>query len=208
MLRTYIYVDGFNLFYGAVKDTPYKWLKLMAMCRGLLKPHHDILVIKYFTAHVHSTQYDPQKQNRQEIYLKALNAYIPEIEIRYGHFLSNPKKLPLVHPKPPEYVAEVINTEEKGSDVNLALHFLNDAWLGNYDCGVIISNDSDFAEAVRLVRNYRNKIVGIINPQKNKNSKELSEHANFTRRIRASLLAASQLPDPIPGTNIFRPKVW
>jgi hypothetical protein len=51
-------------------------------------------------------------------------------------------------------------------------------------------------------------MVGIINPQKNKNSKELSEHANFTRRIRESLLAASQLPDPIPGTNIFRPKVW
>jgi uncharacterized LabA/DUF88 family protein len=63
--------------------------------------------------------------------------------------------------------------------VNLALHFLNDAWLDNYDCAVIFLNDSDFADAVRLVRNYRNKMVGIINPQKNKNSKELSKHANF-----------------------------
>ncbi|MCX5873197.1 MAG: hypothetical protein NTY51_08200 [Deltaproteobacteria bacterium] len=92
MSRTYIYIDGFNLYYGAVKDTPYKWLNLKAMCKGILESHHDILLIKYFTAHVHSTQYDPQKQNRQEVYLKALEAYIPEIEIRYGHFLSNPKK--------------------------------------------------------------------------------------------------------------------
>ena len=57
--------------------------------------------------------------------------------------------------------------------MNLALHFLNDAWLDNYDCGVIISNDSDFAEAVRLVRNDRNKMVGIFNPHKKRNSKEL-----------------------------------
>jgi uncharacterized LabA/DUF88 family protein len=120
------------------------------MCKGILGSHHDILLIKYFTAHVHPTQYDPEKQNRQKFYLMALKAYIPEIEIVYGHFLSNRKKLPLAHPKPPEFLAEVINTEEKGSDVNLALHFLNDAWLDNYDCGIIISNDSDFAEAVDL----------------------------------------------------------
>ena len=208
MLRTYIYIDGFNFYYGAVKDTAYKWLDFMTMCKGLLKPYHDILAIKYFTAHVHPTQYDPQKQNRQEIYLRALEAHIPEIEIVYGHFLSHTKTAPLAIPKPPQYTEDVIFTEEKGSDVNLALHFLNDAWLDNYDCGVIISNDSDFAEAVRLVRNDRNKMVGIFNPHKKRNSKELSEHANFTRRIRGSILKTSQLPDPIPGTAIFKPKNW
>jgi hypothetical protein len=25
-MRTWEYVDGFNLYYGAVKGTPYKWL--------------------------------------------------------------------------------------------------------------------------------------------------------------------------------------
>ena len=29
--------------------------------------------------------------------------------------------------------AQVIKTEENGSDVNLAVHLLNDAWLNEYD---------------------------------------------------------------------------
>ena len=41
---------------------------------------------------------------------------------------------------------EVIKTEEKGSDVNLAVHLLNDAWLDRYECAVVVSNDSDLAE--------------------------------------------------------------
>ena len=75
------------------------------------------------------------------------------------------KRPPLPNLNPPRYTEDVIFTEEKGSDVNLALHFLDDAWLDNYDCGVIISNDSDLAEAVRLVKVRHNKIIGIINPQ-------------------------------------------
>jgi hypothetical protein len=33
VLRTNVYVDGFNLYYGCLKGTPYKWLDLDAMCR-------------------------------------------------------------------------------------------------------------------------------------------------------------------------------
>jgi len=46
---------------------------------------------------------------------------------------------------------KIVKTEEKGSDVNLAVHLLNDAWLNLYDCAVVISNDSDLAESCRLV---------------------------------------------------------
>jgi len=181
----------------------------MAMCKGLLDPHHDIRCIKYFTARVHPTQYDPQKNIRQETYLRALKAYIPEIQIIFGHFQTRVKTLPLDCPKPPEYTAEVKNTEEKGSDVNLAVHFLNDAWLQNYDCGVIISNDSDLAEAVRLVRRYRKKKVIVINPHTQvQASKRLSRYANKTKMIDKSTLGAYQLPDPIPGTTISKPKEW
>ena len=31
-MNTYVYVDGFNLYYGAVKGTPYKWLNINALC--------------------------------------------------------------------------------------------------------------------------------------------------------------------------------
>ena len=50
---------------------------------------------------------------------------------------------------------EVIRTKEKGSDVNLAVHLLNDGWLDTYDCGIVVGNDSDIAEAMRLVRRHR-----------------------------------------------------
>jgi hypothetical protein len=48
--RTYVYIDGFNLYYGQVKKTPYKWLNLDSMCRSYLNAsNNDILKIKYFT---------------------------------------------------------------------------------------------------------------------------------------------------------------
>ena len=49
--KTRIYIDGFNLYYGAVKDTPYRWLDVRRMCE-LLLPEYSIETIKYFTARV------------------------------------------------------------------------------------------------------------------------------------------------------------
>jgi hypothetical protein len=61
-----IYVDGFNLYYGAVKDTPYKWLNVRRMCE-LLLPEYSIEKIKYFTARVSARKGDPGKPTRQQI---------------------------------------------------------------------------------------------------------------------------------------------
>jgi len=97
-VRTFIYIDGFNLYYGSVKGTLLKWLDLKKFFQIVLHPKHSILSIKYFTALVSSPPHDPQKSTRQQIYLRALKAHIPEIEIYYGHFLSNPIRAPLVNP--------------------------------------------------------------------------------------------------------------
>jgi hypothetical protein len=35
MSRTNVYIDGFNLFYGALKGSRYKWLDLDVLCRHL-----------------------------------------------------------------------------------------------------------------------------------------------------------------------------
>jgi len=102
----------------------------------------------------------------------------------------------------------VIKTEEKGSDVNIAVHLLNDAWLDHYDCAVIVSNDSDLAESLRLVKEQHKKKIGLITPGKTHPSRELLKYADFTKRIRKGVLGASQLPDRIPGTTIHKPKVW
>jgi hypothetical protein len=48
---TNVYVDAFNLYYGSLKGTPYRWLDLGALCARLL-PKDQINRIRYFTATV------------------------------------------------------------------------------------------------------------------------------------------------------------
>ena len=187
----------------------YKWLDLKKLCESLLGPRHEIRKIKYFTARV-SGKIDNNKPMRQAAYLRAIKAFIPEVEIIYGRFYSHYVSAPLAGTTPYKFV-KIVKTEEKGSDVNLAVHLLNDAWLNLYDCAVVISNDSDLAESCRLVREQNKKQLGVICPDINPNtnpSKELIQHASFVEKIRKGLLAASQLPDHIPGTNIYRPQEW
>jgi uncharacterized LabA/DUF88 family protein len=102
-----------------------------------------------------------------------------------------------------------MKTEEKGSDVNLAVHLLNDAWLDHFDCAVIISNDSDLAEPLRLVREQNKKTIGLTSPLIHGHpSRELQKYAHFVKRIREGVLRISQLPSPIPGTTIHKPATW
>ncbi len=212
-MRTYIYIDGFNFYYGAVKDTPYKWLNFKKLFESLLAPAHQILSIKYFTAIV-TGKIDPGQPIRQKTFIRALKKFIPEISVYYGKFLSHNVFKPLAYPIDQntfgKYIkfANVIKTEEKGSDVNISVHLLNDAWLDHYDCAVIVSNDSDLAESLRLVKEQHKKKIGLITPGKTHPSRELLKYADFTKRIRKGVLGASQLPDPIPGTTIHKPKIW
>ena len=207
-MRTLIYVDGFNIYYGALKGTPWKWLDLPALCERILPEHHEILKVKYFTARVSATLSDPSKPQRQDVYLRALQRHRAEVEVHFGHFLSHKVRAPLANPGRYERTVEVIRTEEKGSDVNLATHLLNDAWLNAYDCAVAITNDSDIAEALRLVRQHHNKRIGLVTPARGRPSRQLKAHAHFIRPLRPGVLKLSQLPDPIPETNIHKPSRW
>jgi len=208
-MRTIVYVDGFNLYYGAVKDTAYKWLDIGKMC-GLLLPQNEIVGIKYFTARVSARPDDPGQPTRQQMFLRALGT-IPGLEIIFGHFLSNETVLPRAD-SPPENrrYARVIKTEEKGSDVNLATHFLCDAFRGRFECGVLVTNDSDLREPVRVVRRELHRCVGVVNPHRRPSSKELTEHASFQKTIRTGVLAASQFPDELEDANgrFTRPAEW
>ena len=125
-----MYIDGFNFFHGAVKGTQYKWLDIMALCQGML-PRDQIVKIRYFTSRTSARPGDPQQPVRQETYLRAL-ATLPLVEIHYGHFVTRPVRLPRANRQPGESrTVEVLRTEEKGSDVNLATYLLLDAFKGS-----------------------------------------------------------------------------
>ena len=204
-----VYVDGFNLYYGAVKGTPYKWLDISKMVQ-LLLPKNQILKIKYFTALVNSRPQDPDQPLRQQMYLRALKT-IPNLEIIPGHFLSHEVSMPLANcpPGKQQYV-KVIKTEEKGSDVNIATHLLHAGYQGLYGIAIVISNDSDLVEAIRIVRNELKKGVIVLNPFKNTPSQELNKVATFVKPIRQGVLAASQFPSPIKDSNgtFNKPPKW
>ena len=207
-MRTFVYVDGFNLYYGALKGSPWKWLDLVALFDATLQAHHEILAVKYFTARVSGTARDPSKPQRQDVYLRALRCYRPEVQVYFGHFLSHAVRAPLAQPVGNQRTAMVIRTEEKGSDVNLAVHMLNDGWLNAYECAVVVTNDSDIAEAMRLLKLDNCKRIGLVTPGTGRPSRQLMAHADFSRPIRPNVLRRSQLPDPIPGTNISKPPSW
>lgn len=104
---------------------------------------------------------------------------------------------------------QVIKTEEKGSDVNLASYVLTDAYQSDYDVAVIISNDSDLVYPLEHVRNQLGKTVGILNPHK-KPSRSLRKVVHFFKPIRKGVVEASQFPPELNDSKgTFRkPKKW
>ena|SRR5215217_2037642 len=207
-MKAIIYADGFNLYYGAVKGAPYKWLNIKTLCQ-LLLPRNQIVKIKYFTAPATGRSNDPDQPNRQQLFFRALET-IPELEIIFGYFLSHQIMMPLAHPVPgqPKSV-QVIKTEEKGSDVNIAAHLVNDGYKGLYQVAILVSNDSDLTEPVKIVRNELKLPVGVLNPFVH-TSFDLRRHASFVKPIHSVVLAASQFPPTLHDANgtFYEPSTW
>ena len=192
-MRTRVYIDGFNLYYGCLKGTPAKWLNPVLLCDNLL-PRNTIEHVRYFSATVSARPNDPDQATRQQIYFRAL-ATEQRLSIHLGHFLTHFVKMPEAAAwragryKP----CDVVKTEEKGSDVNLATFLLMDAVDDLFDCAVIVSNDSDLKEPIAQVKQRFGKTIGILNPQMYV-SRALAPLADFTKPIRYTGLAKAQFP--------------
>ncbi len=201
-------MDGFNLYYGALRKTPYRWVNLHALFQ-LLLPNNAIQDIKYFTALVAARPNDLTQPQRQQLYLRAL-ATVPNISVHLGHFLVHEVMMALVVPPGAlQQFVKVIKTEEKGSDVNLATQLLNDAHLNRFDVAVVVSNDSDLLGPIKIVRNELGKKVGVLNPQKHP-SRAILPHIDFMKQIRAGALQAALFPDQlIDRYGVFtKPQGW
>jgi uncharacterized LabA/DUF88 family protein len=208
-MNTTVYVDGFNFYYGALKGTAHKWLDLSKLCQ-LLLPRNTITKIKYFTAIVSARPYDLDKPIRQYAYLRALRT-LPNVEIILGSFLThNVTMLVAGGPASSPRFVTVVRTEEKGSDVNIAAHMINDGYKNEYDIAALITNDSDLAEPVRLVRVDLKKPVGIINPHNRHPSRSIVQYASFVKQVREGALAASQFPDQLRDAKgtFHKPAGW
>ena len=77
-------VDGFNLYRRALKGTPYKWLDLFALSLHILY-EYDVILVRYFTAHISPIPNDLSQGQRQQVYLRALKVN-GKISIHLGKF--------------------------------------------------------------------------------------------------------------------------
>ncbi|MDE0131580.1 MAG: NYN domain-containing protein [bacterium] len=196
------YVDGYNLYYGLRHGglRTSRWLDLHALCESLLKPNQQLALVRYFTTRVKNDQAAAQ---RQGIFIDALEAR-GGIDIDYGHFLSKPMQC---------YRCgnSWTQSEEKKTDVNIAVRLLNDAYDNLFDTAIIISGDSDLAPPVESVRvRFPNKRLIVAFPPR-RNSHELGRVAHAAFRISKGIIRSSRLPDPVitpTGIMLSAPAGW
>ncbi len=65
-MKTILYVDGFNLYYSAVKDTPLKWLNPIAPSARLF-PRNQIVGVNYFKESVGPMPRGFNQYNREHV---------------------------------------------------------------------------------------------------------------------------------------------
>jgi hypothetical protein len=205
-MKTVVYVDGFNLYYLALKNTRHKWLNLHALCEAALPRAANIVAINYYTARVSNRQ-NPSSPKDQNSYLNALKT-LPNIQIYLGNFQTTKKWMFLVQPidfKPSCQVLPipnpifglVVKTEEKASDVNLGAHLVRDAFTGVFEHAAVITNDTDLKEPLRIVAEEAKLPLTLLTPTDNP-ARELKKLATHLRHLRP-YLGACQFPDPVIG---------
>jgi uncharacterized LabA/DUF88 family protein len=224
-----VYIDGFNLYYGALEKSPYRWLDLEALSDRLLT-NRSVKRIRYFTARVSG----PSAQ-RQDAYLRAL-ATLKRVTIHEGTYLEHPvlppladkphKKatavlefrdftgqwlaLPRPHPGRPIRVS-ARRWEEKASDVNLATYLLTDAMHRDSDESFVISGDSDLVTPIEVTTKELGVPVRVFNPKPNRPSAELQAVAASYYTLPAKVLPACLLPNRLydsAGRAITKPSHW
>jgi hypothetical protein len=213
-MRTNVYIDGFNLYYGCYKhdpgNQPYKWLDLRALCAAIL-PNDQIHRVHYFTAMVSDVPWNVGAPLRQETYIRALRA-CPLLYVHLGKFQPIIRTgVPVAAPPGSAANPITINTfEEKGSDVNLATRLLMDAVDGDFEQALVISNDSDLMEPIRVIKQKFGLPIVVVSPYSTLTIK-LRRASSSWALLDKSLLAQCQLPHSIrdrKGRLITKPTAW
>ena len=226
-MRTYVYIDGLILYNMRLKRDPqHKWLNLKTLSDQLFSPGSVVERFNCYCARIYG-KFDQRAPNRQQDYLFA-SGTVPEISVHFSKFLPSQPWMQLVRPplaKPDGYVwppvlpelVRVQKLEEKGSDVNLASHLVRDAFKGCFNQALVISNDTDLCEPIRIVTQGVGLPVGIVAPRRAVRhgppmpSPSLMKVGTFAIYIDDAPLAAAQFPNPIRllnGRSLNKPAGW
>ena len=231
-MKTAVYIDGYNLYYGRLRDTPFKWLVLVTLFDNLLRIQcgtAQVDSVKFFTAPALArfASHGQDSVEAQHRYHRALEQRYPDrISIVLGaHSVdAGGTLLPAYQEGVPfdrRVRIRVWKIEEKRTDVNLAMAMYRDACKGLYDQVVICSNDSDAQPVLTALReDFPGITIGVVTsvrpPDAAKGaprgvSTSLSQQAHWPRKhILDSELEAASLPLVVPARKkaIRKPSHW
>lgn len=207
-LRAHAYVDGLNLYHGALRRRPgCKWLDLRSLCSRLLPSEYELDRLHYFTSRVGHSEADPGAPQRQDVYLRALRGENSPLRCELGRMQTRTRRLPRVGSGD---LISVRLTQEKGSDVNLAVRLLSEACDREMDAALVVTDDFDQEGALRAV-NQECGIRVIVASPRCKSDLARASRAHFTRMIGEPLLRECQLPNMAideEGREVHRPPSW
>jgi uncharacterized LabA/DUF88 family protein len=205
--KSIIYIDGFNMYNGSLSGTTHKWLNLEKYFTKL-RQHEDVLCIKYFTAKM-----DGDKGTRQEVYLRALST-LSRVSVIVGRY------------KQKTVTCRVANCtlsgqrlfktwEEKRTDVNIAVHMVNDALSQACTTQVLVSGDSDLVPALNMIKEQvprQNLIVYVPARDEHRGAAvEIRSAADKDATLPVAMFKHCQFPAEIDdgaGGKIRKPSSW
>ena len=230
-LRTRVYIDGYNLYYGCLKHSTDKWLDVRTLIERILPSiffeqdgepvrfAFQTPAVKYFTAPILTAfARSDDSVSCQHHYHTALCAHLDgALEIIKGYHDAKPARAHIWEEGKAAReckMIEIWKLEEKQSDVAFALNAFSDAIRNEVDQVIAVTNDSDFAPAMKMIRQHTQAVVGLIAPARQKRSNvnaELQKHAHWTRtHILDEEFSQSQLPPVIRLKNkaVHKPLSW
>ena len=205
--RSIVYIDGFNLYYGAIKGGSHKWLNLEKYFQKL-RSNDDIKRIYYFTARVSG----PSEKN-QAAYLEAL-ATLSLVEVRLGRFKFKNVKCRV---RACTFAGWKLfkSPEEKQTDVAIGIQMVVDAFDNNCDRFVLVTADSDLLPAIRTIKlRFPKKEIILYVPATSTirgAATELRGAADKDKTLPLDLLRHCHLPARVPdgaGGFIEKPAAW
>jgi 6-hydroxy-3-succinoylpyridine 3-monooxygenase len=208
--RAVVYVDGFNLYFGVLKERPAtKWLDLQSFM-DFLRVDEDVTGIRYFTALVHPHKHTSPTRDRQKRYHQALGS-CKRVEVIHGAY-----QLREVNCRArcrETYEAP----EEKKTDVGIAVRMISDVIDGHLDRLILISGDSDLEPAVAWIRKRYPAIrITVYLPQspRDPSPRRNDRYRNMgvdVRHLPTAEIHRFQFPDTVElgsGRRVERPPEW
>lgn len=185
--RVAAYIDGFNMYFGMMAKgyRKLRWLDYRALIERKLRKGAELVEVNFFTAEV---QMPPDKRERQQTYLRALEARGGVTVHRGQYRLVNCycESCADYHRKP----------LEKESDVALSLAMAFDAADDRYDTAFLVCGDSDQIPTVKLVRQRFAKRVVLWSPPR-RSAPALADVTDADLHFTKQDFKASQLPNPV-----------